>query len=152
MIDSPRTSSESGSESEAQNTLDRFNQSSNAGSMLTLALLQMVSTIAFSGVMYYCYGIGASLSAFFGGSIAALMSAFMASRMYTTHRIAAVRTMTGNERLARFYAAALLKVLFTLLMMGILIAVIKVTMLPFIIAYLIAAVLVNLCFLLIADA
>jgi len=60
--------------------------------------------------------------------------------------------MSANERLARFYASAILKVLFTLLMMGILIAVIKVSMLPFIIAYLIAAVIVNLLFLLVADA
>jgi len=48
---------------------DRFNRSSNAISMLKLALLQMVSTLAFSGVMYYCYGTGEALSAFFGGSI-----------------------------------------------------------------------------------
>ncbi len=152
MINSPRKPPEFDSELETQNKLDRFNQRSNAGSMLILALLQMISTVAFSGVMYYGYGIGASLSAFFGGSIAALMSAFMAARMYTTHRIAAVRIMTANERLARFYATALLKVLFTLLMMGILIAVIKVSMLPFIIAYLISAVLVNWCYLLFADA
>lgn len=131
---------------------ERFNKSSNAGAMLKLAFLQMLSTVAFSGGVYYCFGVGDALSAMFGGSVAALMSAFMASRMFTTHRLAAVKEMSANERLARFYAAAILKVLFTLVMMGIFIAVIKVSMLPFIIAYLIAAVIVNLCFLLITDA
>ncbi len=139
-------------ESKPENRFDRFNRSSNATDMLKLALLQLISAIAFSAVMYYCYDLGEALSALFGGSIAALMSAFMATRMFTTHRIASVREMSANERLARFYASAILKVLFTLLMMGILIAVIKVSMLPFILAYLIAAVVVNLCFLLLVDA
>ena len=130
---------------------ERVNRSSNAGAMLKLALLQMTSTLAFSGGMFYCFGVADGLSALFGGSIAALMSVFMATRMFTTHRLATTREMSPNERLARFYAAALLKVLFTLMMMGILIVVIKVSMLPFIIAYLIAAVIVNLCFLLITD-
>ncbi len=127
---------------------EHLNKSSNASAMLKLALLQTVATLAFSGVMVYCYGIGEALSALFGGMIAALMSVFMASRMFTTHRLAGARDMSATERLSRFYAAAILKVLFTLLMMGILIAVIKVSMLPFIIAYLIAAVVVNLLFLL----
>ena len=127
---------------------DSLNKSSNAGSMLKLALLQFIGTVMFSAVMYYCYGIGDALSAFFGGFIAVLMSLFMATRMFTTHRVASMRPMEAGERLQRFYAAAILKVLFTLLMMGILIAVIKVSMLPFIIAYLIAAVAVNLLFLL----
>ena len=125
-----------------------FNKSSNAGDMLKLALLQLISTVVFSGVMYYCFGVGDALSAFFGGGIAALMSVFMASRMFTTHRIAKVRDMSAKERLGRFYASALLKVLFTLLMMGIFIAVIRVSMLPFIVAYLLAAIVVNLFFLL----
>ncbi len=127
---------------------EALNQSSNASAMLQLALMQMISTLVFSGVMFYCFGVADALSAFFGGLIAVLMSVFMATRMFTTHRLASVREMTAGERLQRFYAAAILKVLFTLLMMGILIAVIKVSMLPFIIAYLIAAVVVNLVFLL----
>ncbi len=127
---------------------EALNKSSNAGSMLLLALMQLISTLVFSGVMFFCYGLGEALSAFFGGMIAVLMSAFMATRMFTTHRVAMMREMPAGERLQRFYAAAILKVLFTLMMMGILIVVIKVSMLPFIIAYLIAAVVVNLCFLL----
>jgi len=151
MTDSPQQF-EPSNKVERKKLLDSFNRSSNAGAMLKLALLQMVSTLAFSGGMFYCFGVAEALSALFGGSIAALMSVFMASRMFTTHRLASSREMAPNERLARFYAAALLKVVFTLMMMGILIVVIKVSMLPFIIAYLIAAVLVNLCFLLITDA
>lgn len=131
---------------------ERFNKSSNAGEMLKLALLQMLSTVAFSVGIYYCFDLGDALSAMFGGAIPALMSAFMATRMFTTHRLAKAREMSGNERLARFYAAAVLKVVFTLMMIGIMIVFIKVSMPPFIIAYVISAVIVNLCFLLITDA
>lgn len=145
MTDTPQ-------QAERKKLLDGFNKSSNAGAMLKLALLQMVATIAFGASMFYCFGAAEALSALFGGSVAALMSVFMASRMFTTHRLAISREMAPNERLARFYAAALLKVIFTLMMMGVLIVVIKVSMLPFIIAYLIAAVFVNLCFLLITEA
>lgn len=134
-----------------KNRFDRFNKSSNAGAMLKLALLQAAATLVFSGAMYYCYGTGEALSALFGGMTAAIMSVYMASRLFTTHRLASVRDMSATERLSRFYASAILKVLFTLLIMGILIAVIKVSMLPFIIAYLIAAVAINLVFLLYAD-
>lgn len=126
--------------------------SSNASQMFKLASLQMVSTLVFSGLMYFCYSTGDALSALFGGSIAALMSVFMATRMFTTHRLASVRDMTATERLARFYASAILKVFITLLMMGLFIAVIKVSMLPFIVAYLIAAVIMNLFFLLMSPA
>ena len=126
---------------------ERFNQSSNASAMLKLALLQLISTLVFSAVIYFCYGTGEALSALFGGMIAVLMSAFLATRMFTTHRLASVREMSASERLSRFYASAILKVIFTLMMMGIFIAVIKVSMLPFIIAYLIAAVVVNVFFL-----
>ena len=45
--------------------------------------------------------------------------------------------------LARFYASVVLKIVFTLAMMVICITVLKVSLLPFIIAYLIAAVIVN---------
>ncbi len=133
------------------NKFEHLNKSSNASEMLKLALLQLTSTIAFSVVMYFCYGVGQSLSAFYGGLIAALMSAFMATRMFTTHRLATIHDMPAAERLARFYVSVILKVLFTLMMMAIFIVVIKVSVLPFIIAYLIAAVIVNLLMLLVPS-
>ena len=65
-------------------------------------------------------------------------SLYSAGRLFTTKQGA-----SASERLARFYASVVLKIIFTLAMMVICITVLKVSLLPFIIAYLIAAVIVN---------
>lgn len=108
------------------------------GLLVNLALLQAVATIVFSIVIYACFDLREGLSAAFGGSIAMFGSLYSAGRLFTTKQDA-----SPTEMLARFYASIVLKVIFTLAMMVICITVVKVSLLPFIIAYLIAAVIVN---------
>ena len=57
-----------------------------------------------------------------------------------------LRSVAPGEALVRFYITAILKIIFTLAMMVIFIVVIEVSILPFIISYLIAAVIVNLLY------
>jgi len=94
--------------------------------------------------MFYCFDTREALSAFLGGSIAAIATIFFASRLFTTRHDA-----PAGEMLVRFYFSVTFKVLFTLVMMAICIIFIKVSILPFIIAYLLAAVVINLVFLLV---
>jgi len=114
--------------------------------VLKLALLQFLGTAVFSLVLFYCFDAREALSAFFGGLIAAIASIFFASRLFTTRHDA-----QAAEMLVRFYFSVTFKVLFTLVMMAICIFFIKVSILPFIISYLIAAVIINWLFLLFAD-
>ena len=108
-----------------------------------LALLQLFGTVVFSLALYYCFDKREALSALFGGLVAVLANLFFATRLF-----ASKRDLQAGEVLVRFYLSEALKVAFTLMMMSIFIIVIKVSMLPFIIAYLIAAVIVNWLFLL----
>jgi len=125
----------------------KFASKSKPGTVLKLALLQFIGTVFFSLVLYYCFDTREALSAFFGGLIAVLSSVFFAGRLFSTKQTAA-----AEEMLIRFYFSVAFKVLFTLAMMAICIIVIKVSMLSFIVAYLLAAVIVNWLFLLLADA
>jgi len=125
----------------------KFESKSRPGLVLKLALLQFLGAAVFSLVLFYCFDMREALSALLGGSIAAIASIFFASRLFTTKHDA-----QAAEILVRFYFSAALKVLFTLVMMAICILFIKVSILPFIISYLIAAVVINWLFLLFADA
>ena len=120
---------------------------SKPGLIVKLALLQTVGTVVFSLVLYYCFDTREALSALFGGLIAAAASLFFAGRLFTTKHDA-----PAQEILFRFYFSVAFKVIFTLAMMAICIIVMKVSILPFIISYLIAAVLVNWLFLLFAES
>ena len=75
-----------------------------------------------------------------------LASVFFAGRLFTTKQDAA-----AEEMLVRFYISVALKAVFTLAMMAICVVFLKVSMLPFIIAFMLAAVVVNWLFFLIAD-
>lgn len=108
------------------------------GLLINLALMQAVGTAVFSLVVWLCFDSREGLSAAFGGSIAMFGSLYSAGRLFTTKQEA-----SASEMLARFYASVVLKIIFTLAMMVICITVLKVSLLPFIIAYLIAAVIVN---------
>jgi F0F1-type ATP synthase assembly protein I len=119
---------------------------SQPSAVLRLAFLQMLGTIVFSLVLYYCFDMREALSGLFGGLIAALASAFFAGRLFATKQ-----DVQAEEMLVRFYISVMLKVIFTLAMMAISIIVIEVSILPFIIAYLLAAVVINWLVLLIPD-
>ena len=71
----------------------------------------------------------------------------MAGRLFTSKQ-----ESPPEEMLARFYASVVLKVILTLAMIAICIIVMKVSFLPFIIAYFIAAGIVNWLFLLVPDS
>lgn len=119
---------------------------SKPGLVVKLALLQMLGTVVFSLVLYYCFDTREALSALFGGLIAVGASLFFAGRLFATKHDA-----QAQEILFRFYFSVAFKVIFTLAMMAICIVVMKVSILPFIISYLIAALLVNWLFLLIDE-
>lgn len=106
--------------------------------LLRLALLQFVGTVVFSLSLYLCFDFREAASAFLGGLIATLASGFSAWQLYR-----AGQDLQAAEMLVRFYIAVVLKIVFSLAMMAICIIVMKVSMLPFIIAYLLAAVIVN---------
>lgn len=121
----------------------RFPTRSRPGILFRLAMLQLLATAVFSLTLYYCFDAREALSAFLGGLIAVLASVFSALRLFTARR-----SLQAGELLMRFYISEALKVIFSLTMIGIFIIVLKVSMLPFIIAYLLAAVIVNLLVLL----
>lgn len=111
--------------------------------MAKLAALQFVSTAFFAAGMWFCFDAHAAVSAIFGGLIAVMMSLFMSMRLLSTKRVTTLREMSAQESLIRFYISVVLKIVFTLVMMAICIIVIKVSILPFIIAFSLAAVIVN---------
>lgn len=125
----------------------KFEHQTNPGAMFRLAALQALGTVVFSLGMYFCFDLREALSSLFGGSIATMMNLFMAARLFGAFRISKLREVPAGEALVRFYISVVLKMIFTLAMMVIFIVVIKVSVLPFIIAYLITAVIVNLLFL-----
>jgi len=114
------------------------------GTLLKLALLQAIGTIVFSIAILICFDAFEALSALFGGVIAIIGSLYSAGRLFTTKQDA-----VAAEILVRFYVSVILKIIFTLAMMSICLIVIKVSILPFIIAYLLAAMVVNLLMLLV---
>ena len=133
--------------SSAPHQAPRFQTKSEPAVLLKLALAQIFWTIVFSAVLYYCFDAREALSALFGGIIASIASVYSAVRLFTARS-----GSDPQEILIRFYISVVIKVLFTLAMMAICIIVIKVSLLPFIIAYLLAAVVINLLFLLVPQA
>ena len=125
-----------------------MNSKSEPKVILRLALLQAVGTIAFSLVLYFCFDTREALSALFGGLIAALASLFFAGRLFTSKQVATRQDSAAGEMLVRFYFSVALKALLTLAMMSICIIVLKVSILSFVVAYILAAVIVNWLFLL----
>ena len=125
----------------------QFETQSKPGAVLKLALLQFTATACFSLVLFYCFDAREAISALLGGLISVLASVFFAGRLFTTKQDAA-----AEEMLVRFYISVALKAVFTLAMMAICVVFLKVSMLPFIIAFILAAVVVNWLFFLIADA
>ena len=117
-----------------------------SGMIVKLALLQLFGTVVFSVIVYYCFDAKYALSALLGGSIAVLTSLYMAGRLFTSKQ-----DCPPEEMLGRFYASIVLKAILTILMMAICIVVLKVAMLPFIIAYFITAGIINWLFLLVPD-
>ena len=94
--------------------------------------------------MFICFDAREALSALFGGVIAIIGSLYSAGRLFSTKHDA-----VAAEMLVRFYVSVILKIIFTLVMMTICLIILKVSLLPFIIAYLLAAVVVNLLMLLV---
>ncbi len=132
----------------AQKSRLKYESRSRPGLIVKLAAWQFAGTILFSLVLYVFTDTRVAVSALIGGSIAALTSLYMAGRLFAA-RARSGQSQSAPQMLARFYASVVLKVLFTLSMMAICIIVIKVSVAPFIIAYLIAAVVINLLFLLV---
>lgn len=114
--------------------------------MLKLAGLQALGTFCFAAGLYSFFDAREAISALLGGSIATVMSLFMAGRLFASFRISKLRDVASEETLMRFYISAALKILFTLAMMSFCIVVLNVSILPFVIAYLIAGIMVNLLF------
>jgi len=124
----------------------RFVSKSHPQHLLKLALLQLVCTAFFSLVLYYCFDLREALSAFLGGAVAVLASTFSAWQLYRSGN-----NLQAEEMLARFYVSTVLKIAFSVAMIAICIIVMQVSTLPFIIAYLLAAVVVNWLILLLPE-
>ena len=116
------------------------------GVLLKLALFQTFGTAIFCIAILLCFNRFEALSALFGGVIAIIGSLYSAGRLFTTKQDA-----VAAEILVRFYVSVVLKIIFTLVMMAICLIIIKVSVLPFIIAYLLAAMVVNLLMLLVPS-
>ena len=125
--------------------------------ILKLALLQAICTATFSMVLYFCFDTREAISALLGGLIAALASLFFAGRLFSSKltskqvrskQVSTDQDLAAGEMLVRFYFSVALKALLTLALMSICIIVLKVSILPFIVSYLLAAVIVNWLFLL----
>jgi F0F1-type ATP synthase assembly protein I len=114
--------------------------------LLKLALLQLFGTAVFSIAMLICFDAREALSALFGGVIAVIGSLYSAGRLFS-----AKPNAVAAEILIRFYVSVVLKFIFTLAMMAICLIVLKVSLLPFIIAYLISAVIINCLVLLVPS-
>lgn len=117
--------------------------------MLRLALLQFLATLVFSLGIFCFYDIVQALSALFGGLVACIASLFAAGRLFFSAKPA--KQQPAEQILARFYVSEILKIILTLALMAIFIIVIKVSILPFIIAYLLSAMIVNWLVLLFAE-
>ena len=111
--------------------------------LLKLSFLQALFTIVFALVLYFCFDARQAISGLLGGLIASLMTLFMAGRSFAAVRISTMREVPAGESLVRFYFSVILKIIFTLVMMAICLIIIEVAVLPFIIAYLISAVIIN---------
>jgi len=120
---------------------------SNPGVVLKLALYQLGVTLVFSLLLYYCFDTRESLSALFGGVIAALANFFFAGRLFVSRK-----GLDAHQILRRFYRSVSMKMSFTLALFAICIIVLRVSILPFVVAYLLAAVVVNWLFLLNTEA
>ena len=108
------------------------------GVLLKLAVLQVLGTVVFTIAMFVCFDAREALSALFGGAIAMIGSLYSAGCLFFGRQAAG-----AAEILVRFYVSVVLKFIFTLAMMAICLIVFKVSLLAFIIAYLLAAMVMN---------
>ncbi len=131
---------------EATRVVSKAQTQAQPGDLLNLALLQLTGTVVFSLVLYFCFDLREAISALLGGSIAMLASLFSAWQLYRGGQ-----NQKPGEMLVRFYISVVLKIAFSLAIMAICIIFMKVSMLPFIIAYLIAAVVINWLVLLLPE-
>ena len=111
--------------------------------VLKLAVLQLLTTLLLSCLVWLVFSQHEAQSAMLGGSIAAIANLFFAGRLFVTQV-----DLPAKQILQRFYRSVSMKVLFTLTMFAICIIAIMVSILPFIIAYFVAAMIINWLFLL----
>lgn len=111
-----------------------------------LALLQTTMTCAFALVAWFCFGRAWGLSAFFGGTIAALANSYVAwglqRKQHKRLRVSA-STVTPEERLQWFYQLEVSKTVITVMLMAFWVVVARVSFLPFIVAYGLSALIVT---------
>jgi F0F1-type ATP synthase assembly protein I len=124
--------------------------------MLRLALLQLVCTVGFSLGMYVCFTFYQGLSALLGGLVAVIANFYVALKTRKPLQVAPQVVdiddlATATEMLQRFYRFEVTKIVLTLTMFAIGVFVIQVSVLPFIIAYLLAALIVTWLSLLVVD-
>ncbi len=119
--------------------------------LLQLALLQLICSIAFALTLYVCFTAYVGLSALLGGLVATIATVYVALKVRKTVSPASDELAPAVYMLQRFYRFEVSKVILTLTMFAISVFVIKVSILPFIIAYLLAALIVTWLALLVLD-
>ncbi|MEO0369790.1 MAG: ATP synthase subunit I [Pseudomonadota bacterium] len=123
--------------------------------MAQLAFMQAVCTATFSATLYFCFTAYEAVSAILGGGTAVVANLLLAVK--TRADIANISApdrdedAVAKELLYRFYRFEVFKVVFTLTIFAICIVVMKVSILAFIIAYLLAALIVTWLSLLTID-
>lgn len=115
--------------------------------MMKLVLSQAIVTVVISVICLVFYDLRVTLSVFFGGLVPTLANLFVLCRLYLNRN----KVLSAKTMLDRFYRSESMKMTLTLAMLVLLIAVVKVAVLPFVIAYFVVALLVNWFFLLISG-
>lgn len=116
---------------------------SNAKIVVRLSCWQAIFTILFAFGMFVFVGKHEAVSALMGGFICSLANLFFAGRLFSSQS-----EQPPKQMLRRFYRSEALKIVFTLTMFIIAMSIAKVALLPFIVSYLLAALIVNWLFLL----
>jgi F0F1-type ATP synthase assembly protein I len=136
--------------------LTEIKRNTTTRALLKVALLQLVATVAFALSLYLCLTLYEGISAFFGGLVAALANVYVALKarnpvLIEPQVLQIDELAPAVAMLQRFYRFEVTKIVLTLTMFAISILVIKVSILPFIIAYLLAALIVTWISLLVVD-
>ena len=127
--------------------LPKATSNNTPAALYQLALAQGICTTAFALGMLYCFGIYEAISACIGGLVALSANLYLAVKMHKAVLLQETNAKTEQQEplgmLQRFYRFEVLKIVFTVTMFVIAVVVIQVSILPFIIAYVLAALVVT---------
>ena len=125
---------------------DSVDNDCGARAVVKLSFWQLAAAAMLAIGFGFAMNRAAGLAALLGGLISALANLFFAGRLLTSGHVS--EQSTPEAKLHRFYRSETMKIIFTLSMFVICLVIVKVPVLPFIIAYLVCAWAINWVFLL----